>query len=118
MTSAPDAPLLAWLAVKDGPGAPRGQIFALQLETVIGRTSGQILLASDPYVSSQHAKVRQEPREDDPDESVLVLYDMASANGTFAGSKEDYRTTQVFRHELVDGTHILVGETTLVFKKV
>ena len=111
-------PLLAWLAVTDGPGAPRGQVFALQPETTVGRTTGQILLANDPFVSSQHAKIRHEPSEDDPDQQVLVLYDMASANGSFVGSKEDYRDRKVYRQELRDGDYILIGETTLVFKQV
>ena len=111
-------PLLAWLAVTGGQGAPRGQVFTLQPETTIGRTMGQILLANDSFVSSQHAKIRREPSEDDPDQQVLVLYDMASANGSFVGSKEDYRDRQVYRQELQDGDHILIGETTLVFKQV
>lgn len=118
MGPAPSAPLLAWLAVTDGPGAPRGQVFTLQPETVIGRTTGQILLTPDPFVSSQHAKIRREPSEDNPDEQVLVLYDMASANGSFVGSKEDYRESQVYRQELEDGDYVLIGETTLVFKQV
>jgi hypothetical protein len=111
-------PLLAWLAVVDGPGAPRGQVFSLHPETVIGRTSGQITLGTDPYVSAQHAKIRQEPSEGDPDIPVIVLYDMASANGSFAGSRDDYRDQQVYRHELQDGDYLLIGETTLVFKRV
>jgi pSer/pThr/pTyr-binding forkhead associated (FHA) protein len=69
-------------------------------------------------VSAQHAKIRREPSEDDPDEHVLVLYDLASANGSFVGGKEDYRENQVYRHELDDGDYLLIGETTLVFKKV
>ena len=111
-------PLLAWLAVTDGPGAPRGHVFTLQPETVIGRTVGQVLLANDPFVSSQHAKIRREPSEEDADTQVLVLYDMASANGSFVGSEEDYRDQQVYRQELRDGDYVLIGETTLVFKQV
>ena len=111
-------PLLAWLAVVDGPGAQRGQVFSLQPETTVGRSTGQITLATDPYVSAQHAKIRQEPSEEDPDEQVIVLYDMASANGSFAGAKEDYRDQQIYRHVLEDGDYLLIGETTLVFKKV
>jgi pSer/pThr/pTyr-binding forkhead associated (FHA) protein len=114
----PAEPLLAWLAVVDGPGAPRGQVFSLQPETTIGRTAGQIVLGNDPYVSAQHAKIRQEPSEDDPDVQVIALYDLASANGSFAGSEDDYRDQQVYRHELQDGDYLLIGETTLVFKKV
>jgi pSer/pThr/pTyr-binding forkhead associated (FHA) protein len=111
-------PLLAWLAVTDGPGAPRGQVFTLQRETLIGRKAGQIVLAGDAYVSGQHAKVRLEPSEGDEEKHVFVLYDLASANGTYAGSRKDYRDNQVYRHELEDGDFILLGETTLVFKQV
>jgi pSer/pThr/pTyr-binding forkhead associated (FHA) protein len=118
MGPTPAETLLAWLAVIDGPGAPRGQVFSLQPETIIGRTTGQIVLANDPYVSSQHAKIRQEASEEDPDEQVIVLYDMASANGSFVGSKEEYRDRQVYRQQLEDGDYLLIGETTLVFKKV
>lgn len=112
------APLLAWLAVIEGPGAPRGQTFTLQLETVIGRKAGQIVLAGDAYVSGQHAKVRLERSAEDEEKQVFVLYDLASANGTFVGGREDYRENQVYRHELEDGDFILLGETTLVFKQV
>jgi pSer/pThr/pTyr-binding forkhead associated (FHA) protein len=112
------APLLAWLAVTEGPGAPRGQVFTLQQETLIGRKVGQIVLAGDAFVSGQHAKVRLERSEEDEERQVFVLYDLASANGTFAGDQEDYRDTQVYRHELEDGDFILLGETTLVFKQV
>jgi hypothetical protein len=112
------APLLAWLAVAEGPGAPRGQIFALQRETVIGRKAGQILLSGDAFVSGQHAKVRLERSEEDEERLVFVLYDLASANGTFVGDRENYRDNQVYRHELQDGDFLLLGETTLVFKQV
>jgi pSer/pThr/pTyr-binding forkhead associated (FHA) protein len=112
------AALLAWLAVTDGPGAPRGQVFTLQRETLIGRKTGQIVLAGDACVSGQHAKVRLERGEGDEEKQVFVLYDLASANGTFVGDREDYRDNQVYRHELEDGDFILLGETTLVFKQV
>lgn len=112
------APLLAWLAVTHGPGAPRGQVFTLQRETVIGRKAGQIVLGGDPSVSSQHAKVRLEASEGDDGRQAFVLYDLASANGTFAGGREAYRDNQIYRYELEDGDFLLLGETTLVFKQV
>jgi len=112
------APLLAWVAVVEGPGAPRGQVFTLQRETIIGRTTGQVILSGDAYASGQHAKIRMEPGEEDQEKQVMVLYDLASANGTFAGDPDSYRDNQIYRHELKDGDFILVGETTLVFKQV
>jgi hypothetical protein len=118
MRSEASAPLFAWLAVTDGPGAPRGQVFTLQRETLIGRRAGQIVLAGDAYVSGQHAKIRLESSEEDEDRRVFILYDLASANGTFAGGRKNYRDNQVYRHELEDDDFILLGETTLVFKQV
>lgn len=118
MGSEASVPLLAWLAVTDGPGVPRGQVFTLQRETLIGRKSGQIVLAGDAHVSGQHAKIRLEPSETDAERQVFVVYDLASANGTFVGDVEQYRNNQVYRHELEDGDFILLGETTLVFKQV
>ena len=90
----------------------------MQRETVIGRTAGQVVLSADAYASAEHAKIRLETGEDDEEKQVLVLYDLASANGTFAGSRDDYRDNQVYRYELKDGDFILIGETTLVFKQV
>jgi pSer/pThr/pTyr-binding forkhead associated (FHA) protein len=111
-------PVLAWLAVTEGPGGPRGQVYTLEEETVIGRKVGQILLSNDAYVSGQHAKIRLEPSEEDEEKQVFVLYDLASANGTFAGDREAYRDNRVYRHELEDGDFLLLGETALVFKQV
>ena len=111
-------PLLAWLAVVEGPGNFQGQVFTLQRETMIGRTTGQIVLSSDAYASGQHAKIRLEPSEEDEEKQVLVLYDLASANGTFARNRDEYHDRRIYRHELHDGDFILIGETTLVFKQV
>lgn len=118
MTEPVSTPLLAWLAVTEGPGAPRGKVYSLREETVIGRKTGQIVLSGDAYISGQHAKVRLESSEQDEEKQVFVLYDLASANGTFAGDLDDYKDSKVYRHELKDGDFILLGETTLVFKQV
>ncbi len=110
---------LAWLAIVEGIGGTRGTVFALQRETVVGRTFGAVLLR-DPAVSGQHLKIRLEPSELNPKVEEFVLYDMASANGTFVG---DYATckkeaTRVYRYVLSDGLYILVGKTMLIFKQV
>ena len=57
---------------------------------------------------------------DENGDQVYVLYDMASSNGTFAGAKESYKedASRVYRHVLQDGDYVLIGETTLVFKRV
>lgn len=111
---------LAWLVVVEGPGNKRGTTFLLKSETIVGRTYGDCLLGGDATVSSQHAKVRLEPKEGVEGEEIFVLYDLASANGTFVGAKQTYRDegSRVYRRELQDGDYILLGETTLVFKQV
>jgi len=109
---------LAWLGVVSGPGAERGRTFVLLPEAIIGRNAGDVLLSGDPTVSGQHAKVRLEPKEDGAEgEQVFVLYDLASANGTYAGTRENYRedNSRTFRCELHDGDYILLGETVLTF---
>ncbi len=109
---------LAWLGVVSGPGAERGQTFVLRAETVVGRAGGEWNLSGDPTISSQHIRVRLEPKEGGAeDEQVFVLYDLASANGTYVGTKENYREDdrRVYRCELHSGDYILLGETTLVF---
>ena len=108
---------LAWLGVVSGPGAMRGRTFVLLPETVIGRNAGDVLLG-DPTVSGQHAKVRLEPKEGGAeDEQIFVLYDLASANGTFAGTRENYGddNSRIYRYELHNGDYVLLGETVLTF---
>ncbi len=115
----PQPPIpLAWLGVVSGPGAERGRAHALLSETVIGRTVGDMLLSGDPTVSGRHAKVRLEPREGGEEgEQSFVLYDLASANGTYAGTRENYSDddSRVYRYELNNGDYILLGETVLTF---
>jgi pSer/pThr/pTyr-binding forkhead associated (FHA) protein len=104
--------------VVSGPGAERGRTYILLPETVIGRTAGDILLSGDPTVSGQHAKVRLEPKEGGAEgEQTFVLYDLASANGMYAGTHKDYRddNSRVYRYELNNGDYVLLGETVLTF---
>jgi pSer/pThr/pTyr-binding forkhead associated (FHA) protein len=112
---------LAWLAVLDGPSADaRGKIHKLAPDhTALGRhPSNQVVLA-DSTCSALHARIRVEASPEDG-EPVFVLYDVGSANGTYVGDKQTYRdpSSRKYRHELKDGDYVLVGETTLVFKKV
>jgi hypothetical protein len=114
---APQIPL-AWLGVVSGSGAKRGTTFVLGAETVVGRAAGEALLGGDKTISSQHAKVRLEIKEGGAeDEHVFMLYDLASANGTYVGTRENYHeeSSRVYRRELHNGDYILVGETTLVY---
>ncbi|MBN1487969.1 MAG: FHA domain-containing protein [Anaerolineae bacterium] len=116
-----DVDVLAWLAVVEGAGAPRGHIQQLKQETVIGRNMGDLTLTNDPAVSGRHLKIRLEASEEDPEEKHFILYDQGSSNGTYLGQDPETclkKTNKVYRHELQDGDFILVGQTLLVFKQV
>lgn len=109
--------VLAWLVMLDGPA--RGHIYPLRADTTtVGRAVGNDIVVADDACSSQHLKIRMEPAESG--DVTFVLVDLASRNGTYVGSKETYRdpSRRVYRHVLHDGDYLLLGETTLVFKKV
>jgi pSer/pThr/pTyr-binding forkhead associated (FHA) protein len=109
--------VFAWLVIMDGP--ERGRIHSLRPDTTtVGRATGNDVVVPDDACSGQHLKIRLEPVEGG--EATFVLIDLASRNGTYAGSKETYRnaSSRVYRHVLRDGDYLLLGETTLVFKKV
>ncbi len=120
---------LAWLAIVEGPGGKRGKVVTLGMETVIGRKIGELTLNADHGVSTQHVKVRLEPKGEPANqrmanseggEQVFVLYDLASTNGTYVGTRDGVREegSRIYRRELKDGDFVLVGETLLVFKQV
>jgi len=118
----PETIPLAWLAVVEGPGAPRGKVFPLGKDTVLGRTpNNPISLNEDPAISSRHLKIKLEAVEEDPEQQkAFVLYDQGSANGTYAGTYEECQAAEnrVYRRVLEDGDFLLLGETILVFKSV
>jgi len=113
-------PTFAWLVVVDGPDrASIGKVHNLHPDTtVVGRAAGNQIVLADDTCSSQHFRIRVEAREGQ--EPAFMLYDMGSRNGTFAGNRTTYRNpeSQAYRQELHDGDYLLVGETTLVFKKI
>jgi FHA domain len=115
-------PSFAWLVLVAGaPDNPFiGKLYEIKKDgvTTIGRVQGSDIAIPDPACSSQHARIRMEA--DESGEPVYVIYDMASSNGTFAGTKENYKddSSRVYRHVLHDGDYLLIGETTLVFKRV
>ena len=86
--------------------------------TTVGRGGGNNIALQDAACSSSHAKIRYEANEEG--EQLFVIYDMASSNGLFVGAKEDYKneTSRTYRRALADGDYLLIGETTLVFKKI
>lgn len=109
---------LAWIAVVEGTSSLVGYVHTLGPETVVGRTAGDLVLGDDPSVSGQHLKIKFEMGEEE--EQEFVLYDLASSNGTFVGDRETYQDdeSRIYRHVLHDGDFILVGQTTLVFKRI
>ncbi len=113
------AAVFAWLVVVESPDRRlAGKIYTLQPDTTtIGRVPGNHVAINDETCSAQHARIRIEAREKEP---AFVLYDMGSRNGVFIGSRETYKEpdSQKYRHELQDGDYILIGDTTLVFKKL
>lgn len=113
-------PVFAWLVVVKGPD--RGSIGVVHNlhpdTTTIGRVAGNHIVLNDETCSGQHARIRAEAQEGE--EPAFVLYDMGSRNGTFVGDKETYQDdeSRTYRHVLQDGDYLLVGETTLVFKRL
>ena len=101
-------PVLAWLVVT--AGGPVGKLFTLNPEiTSIGRDRQNDIVLDDDACSSRHAKLKVEVEEG---AEKFHLLDLASTNGTFVNGE------QIYRHPLVDGDRVTIGETELVFKKV
>ena len=113
-------PVFAWLVVVDGPDRDSiGKVHNLHPDTtVVGRAASNEIVLADGTCSSQLFRIRVEAQEGQ--EPVFMLYDMGSRNGTFVGSRTTYRNSesQAYRQELHDGDYLLVGETTLVFKRI
>lgn len=77
---------------------PNGTVFEAYFlrapETVLGRTSGDILMSEDPFVSARHATFRWE-------NNTCVLRDLGSTNGCYLRVRG--------RTEIRDGTYLLIG---------
>jgi hypothetical protein len=113
-------PVFAWLVVVDGPAkAEIGRVYTLHPDsTTIGRVPGNHIIVRDETCSAQHARIRIEAQDKEP--PTFVIYDMGSRNGIFVGDRECYKDEEnrSYRRQLEDGDCILIGETTLVFKKL
>jgi len=113
-------PMFAWLVVVDGPDRKSiGMVHTLHPDTTtIGRVAGNRIVLRDETVSAQHARIRHEVKEGQ--EPAFALFDMGSRNGISVGDSESYKNEEnrIYRHELQDGDYLLMGETTLVFKKL
>lgn len=115
-------PAFAWLVIISGPVSAQQIGIPLPVKntsvTTIGRVPGNSIVIPDPACSSQHAKIRAETDSDG--RQVFVIYDLASSNGLYTGTKDNYKdeSSRVYRHVLRDGDYLLIGETTLVFKQI
>jgi len=96
-----------------------GKVHALHPDSSsIGRAQANQVPLRDETCSAQHARIRVESQEGG--EPAYVLYDMGSRNGTYVGDKKTYKddASRTYRRALQDGDYLLIGETTLVFKRV
>ena len=91
-------PVVPRLVVIKGEGGD-GATYHLQgTTTLVGRTTGDITFAEDPFLSPQHAKFTSQ-------DGRLFVQDIGSENGVFLRIK---KPTPVR-----NGTHVLVGEQLL-----
>ncbi|MDD2920803.1 MAG: FHA domain-containing protein [Anaerolineales bacterium] len=92
---------LGLLWVKEG--SRRGRFYPVKQGTVVGRKEGALIL-DDPKVSSRHAKFTIE--DDD-----FIIWDLASANGTYVNDKRIREATALYENDT-----IRIGETVFVIK--
>lgn len=94
---------LAWLVVEKG--VREGHEYHLhEGETSIGRAGTNDIIIDDAHVSRQQAKVRLEGEK-------FYIYDLAATNPTRVNGEV------ITRQRLLDGDHVEVGKTRLVFKQ-
>ncbi|MBN1659112.1 MAG: FHA domain-containing protein [Anaerolineae bacterium] len=117
-------PVFAWLVLVDGPDRNAvGTVYPLRADTTtVGRVPGNDIALRDPTCSAQHVRIRAEVQKGQEKEKKtdFVLYDLGSRNGTFAGDRASYKedASRRYRHVLQDGDYLLIGETTLAFKRL
>lgn len=99
----------AWLVLVEGIHA--GHIFRLHSDaTLIGRDPSCDIVLDDSAIGRHHARVRS--FENEEEETIFTLHDLATENGTFVND------TEIVKEELEDGDRILIGRTRLVFKQI
>jgi pSer/pThr/pTyr-binding forkhead associated (FHA) protein len=74
----PATPRYARLCQRTVEGVTRDVFYIRKAETVLGRESGDVVFAEDPFLSRRHATVRVEK-----DPRRFLLTDLGSSNGTF-----------------------------------
>lgn len=101
--------VLAYLVIQEG--VHQGKAFQLSETTNIGRKADtNDIVLDDDAVSRQHARVRLE-------NGKFVLYDLASANGTFVRTANG-AWERIQKRQLTNGMSVRIGGTVLVFMHV
>lgn len=93
----PAAPRYARLRQRTVEGVDRNVYYIGNNETVLGRESGDIVFASDPFMSRSHAAIVR-----DPTDHTLTLRDLGSSNGTFVALRAETR--------LESGDYVRIGQ--------
>ncbi|MGA3120167.1 MAG: FHA domain-containing protein [Polyangiaceae bacterium] len=102
----PGAPRYARLSQRTVEGVTRDVFHVHKTETVIGRESGDIVFADDPFLSRRHAVLRVRPGASFArDARRFTLADLGSSNGTFL----QVRTEVPLR----PGSHFRIGQQLL-----
>jgi pSer/pThr/pTyr-binding forkhead associated (FHA) protein len=92
--------------IRSGPRAGKQLGLGTSAPSGIGRDASRCeLVLDDPAVSREHARIQWEHGQ-------FVLYDLASANGTWVNNN------RIQRQPLMDGDMVRIGDTTMVFKSV
>jgi len=93
---------VAWLVVVRGP--KQGYDFPVEAVTNIGRDPQNHIVLEDEWVSASHATIRREG-------NAYFLFDLASRNGTYLNGQ------RIQKALILDGDEIVIGRTTLRFKR-
>jgi pSer/pThr/pTyr-binding forkhead associated (FHA) protein len=99
----PITPRYARLCQRTVEGVTRDIFHLGKDETTIGRESGDIVFASDPFMSRRHATITR-----DPHSKVFTARDLGSSNGTFLGIRGEV--------EINHGDHIRIGQHLFRFE--
>ncbi|MGH7280216.1 MAG: FHA domain-containing protein, partial [Polyangiaceae bacterium] len=105
----PVAPRYARLCLRTVEGVTRDVYYLGKRETILGRESGDIIFAEDPFLSRRHAAIRVHDAEAGAKKRSFSLSDFGSSNGTFVQIRgesplengDEFRVgQQLFRVEL------------------
>lgn len=100
----PQAGPQAWLTIRSGPGA--GRRFDLSRDSEIGRERDcAIRLSDDDRVSRRHARLQAH-------DGQFYIRDIGSSAGTYVNGRQVDKARMLY-----DGDVIVVGETSLEFKR-